>query len=264
MKTGIVTLVAAVVIATALGSALAALADDPESLIAPVCSADLDADGIVAQADLDRLLRSYGACKGCGEDLNWDDFVDDNDVAIMIKQWGPCRPEGDIFGGDQSGGDADSLDGPDKNRTTTARAAPRCKGDLNGDSSVDEKDMARVLRHYGTCAACEEDLNKDGLVDDDDAQIIDQQWGPCRPEGDIFGGGPGSDGLIGGTDSLSKKKDTPEDVNDDGVVDMIDILIVVKHMGQEPTGDNAFSDVNEDRKIDKYDIKAIADYVISG
>ena len=283
MKTGTVAIIATLVIATALTSSPAAFAGDREPLIAPVCLADLNTDSIVDRADLDRLLRFYGACRGCDEDLNQDNFVDDLDVAIVIQQWGPCRPEGDVFGGDHSGDslvgrsdtladDADSLSGPDMDRTTTTLAPTRCRGDLNDDTFVDEQDLVQLQRSYGACAACEEDLNKDGFVDDADAQIIDQQWGPCRPEGDIFGGDRSQGSLTGATDSFSDMKNarpddekgTPEDVNGDGIVDMIDIITVAKHMGQEPTGEKAFSDVNNDGRIDKHDIRAIAEYVISG
>ncbi len=272
MKTGTVAIIAALVSATALASSPTAFARDSEPLIAPVCQADLNADNIVDRADLDRLMRSYGACKGCHEDLDRDNFVDDADVTLLIRQWGPCRPEGDVFGGHRGDVDAESLVRPKMYRTTTTLVPPRCKGDLNGDTFVDEKDMARVLRYYGACVACEEDLNKDGLVDDADAQIIDRQWGFCRPEGDVFGGDHSADILTGAADSLSHIKDrasdlqkrTPEDVNDAGIVDMVDILTVAKHAGQEPTGDKAFSDVNNDGRIDQFDIRAIAVYVITG
>ncbi|MCH8053425.1 MAG: hypothetical protein IH895_05140 [Planctomycetes bacterium] len=278
MRTGTVAIIAALVIATALASGPSAFAGDPEPLIAPVCPADLNGDSIVDSADLDRLLRFYGACVNCKEDLNGDKFVDDADVAIMTRQWGPCPPEGDVFGGDRSNGDtasladvATSLTDPENDPTPTTLDWPTCEGDLNGDTFVDEKDMARVLGSYGTCAACKEDLNRDGFVDDADAQIIDRQWGPCRPEGDVFGRDL-SKGSPAFADSLSDTKDrpsdgkrrTPEDVNDDGIVDMVDILTVTKHVGRKPIGDAAFSDVNDDGRIDEYDIRAIAEYVISG
>ncbi len=312
MKTGTIAIITALVIATALASGPTVFAGDAVPLIAPVCPADLNADSIVDGADLDRLLRSYGACMSCEEDLNQDNFVDDADVTIMIKQWGPCPPEGDVFGGDHSSGslvgdsgsltdfadsgsltdfadsgsltdfgdsgsltdtaDADSLVESSKYRTTTTLVAPRCKGDLNGDTFVDAQDTAHLLLYYGSCLACEEDLNDDGLVDDADAQIIDQQWGPCSPEGDVFGGDHSKGSLTDSADSLSDmenkasddKKGTPEDVNGDGIVDMVDIVTVAEHMGQVPTGDKAFSDVNNDGRIDKFDIQTIAEYVISG
>ena len=285
MKTGTIAIIATLVIATALTSSPAAFAGDREPLIAPVCPADLNADSIVDRADLDRLLRSYGDCLSCDEDLNRDNRVDDADIDIMTQQWGPCPPEGDVFGGDSNKGnfsaasdslvdDADSLTnldslaGPNKHRTTTTLVPTRCEGDLNGDTFVDEQDMARLERHYGTCAACREDLNKDGFVDAADAQIIDEQWGPCQPEGDVFGGDHSKDSLTDTADSFSDaasdgNNGTPEDVNGDGIVDMVDILTVVKHMGQKPTGEKAFSDVNDDGRINKYDIAAIAKYVIS-
>ena len=109
MRTGTVAIIAALVIATALASGPIAFAGDPEPLIAPVCPADLNGDSIVDSADLNRLLRFYGACVNCKEDLNGDKFVDDVDVAIMTRQWGPCPPEGDVFGGDRSNGDTASL-----------------------------------------------------------------------------------------------------------------------------------------------------------
>ena len=279
MRTGTVAIIAALVIATALASGPTAFAGDPEPLIAPVCPADLNGDSIVDSADLDRLLRFYGACLNCAEDLNRDKFVDDVDVAIMTRQWGPCPPEGDVFGGDRSNGDtasladvAVSLTDPKNDPTPTTLDWPRCEGDLNGDTFVDEKDMARVLGSYGTCAACEEDLNRDGFVDDADAQIIDRQWGPCRPEGDVFGGdlskGSATDAAVSLSDMKDRASDgkrrTPEDVNDDGIVDMVDILTVTKHVGRKPIGDAAFSDVNDDGRINEYDIRAIAEYVISG
>lgn len=283
MKTATVAIIVALVITTALASGPTAFAGDPEPLFAPVCPADLNADNIVDRADLDRLLRFYGACLDCDEDLDRDKFVDDKDVAIMLEQWGPCPPEGDVFGGDRSEEDSDALAGSDKYRTTTTLAQPRCEGDLNGDTLVDEQDMAQLLRHEGTCVACKEDLNKDGRVDDDDAQIIDQQWGFCRPEGDVFGGDRSADdSLADSADSEIKtetkakvkvkvqaktaesKKHTPEDVNGDSIVDMVDILTVAKHVGQEPTREKAFSDVNNDGRIDEFDMRAIAEYVISG
>ncbi len=45
---------------------------------------------------------------------------------------------------------------------------------------------------------------------------------------------------------------------------MVDILTVTKHGGQEPTGVRAFSDVNNDGRIDENDIRAIAVFVITG
>ena len=283
MRTGTVAIIAALVIATALASGPTASAEDFEPLIAPVCPADLNADNVVDRADLDRLLSFYGACKGCDEDLNQDNFVDGADVTIMTRQWGACRPEGDVFGGDHSGGsltgrsdslvdDADSLSGPDMDRATTTLTAPRCDGDINGDTFVDEQDMAQLLRHYGACVACEEDITEDGLVDDADAQIIDQQWGPCRPGGDVFGGDHSAGSFTGNTGSLSdmedrasdRKRRIPEDVNGDSIVDMVDIHTVTEHVGQEPTRGRAFSDVNDDGRIDEYDIRAIAVYVITG
>ncbi len=278
MRTGTVAIIAALVITSALASSPAAFAQDLEPLIAPVCPADLNADSIVDSADLDRLLRFYGPCVDCKADLNQDRFVDDADVAIMTRQWGPCPPEGDVFGGDRSNGDAvsladvtDSFTDSGNDPIVTTLDWPRCEGDLNGDTFVDEKDMARVFGSYGTCAACKEDLNKDGFVGDADAQIIDRQWGPCRPEGDVFGGDL-SKGSPAFADALSDTKDrpsdrkrrTPEDVNDDGIVDMVDILTVTKHVGRKPTGNAAFSDVNNDGRIDEHDIRAIAEYVISG
>ena len=387
MKTATVAIIAALVIATALASSPTAFAYDAEPLIAPVCLADLNADSIVDRADLVRLLSSYGACKGCEEDLDQDNFVDNADVAITIRQWGPCRPEGDVFGGDYSGDslvggsdsltdDADSLSGPDMDRTTTTLVPPRCQGDLNGDTFVDEEDMTRLLRHSGACKGCEEDLNQDNFVDDADVAIMTRQWGPCRPEGDVFGGDHSNGSLVGGSDSLADGADSlsgadlhrttttlveprcdgdlngdnivdrhdviqmldsfgrcrgcdedlngdgfvdetdmrilmadwgwcpgvtqltqavraasktayspsesdslvepgesfsgqdetvvPEDVNGDSMVDMDDILTVAEHVGQEPTGDKAFSDVNNDGRIDEHDIRAIAMYVITG
>jgi len=284
MKTRTVVIIAALVVTTALASGPTALARETEPLRTPECLADLNADNVVDRADLDRLLSSYGACKGCQEDLNQDNVVDNADVAIIMQQWGPCRPEGDIFRGDDSsdsfvgGSDsladgADSLADPDIDHTTTTTLLPsRCQGDLNGDTFVDEQDMAQLLRHEGTCLACEEDLNEDGFVDEADAQIIDRQWGPCRPEGDVFGADHSAGSLTGSSDSLSDMEDrvpdrtkrTPEDVNGDSFVDMVDILTVTEHVGQEPIGDKAFSDVNNDGRIDKYDIRAIAVYVITG
>ncbi len=283
MRTGTIAIIAALVIATALASGPTVFAGDREPLIAPVCPADLNTDNIVDLGDLDRLLSSYGACKGCKEDLDQDNFVDDADVTILIAQWGPCPPEGDVFGGDHSSGSLvggsdslvdvqGSLTDPENYPTTTTLVPTRCEGDLNGDTFVDEQDMAQLLRHYGACVACEEDLNNDGLVDDADAQIIDAQGGRCRPEGDVFGGDHSQGSLTGSADSLSEmeneafddEKGIPEDVNGDSFVDMVDIVTVAEHVGQKPTGDKAFSDVNDDGRIDKYDIRAIAEYVISG
>ncbi len=276
MRTGTVAMIAALAIVTALASGSTVFAGDREPLIAPLCPADLNADNIVDQADLDRLLQFYGDCLECEEDLNQDNLVDYADAVIMTQQWGPCPPEGDVFGGDHNKGslvgELGSLTGSDTNHTTTKFVAPRCEGDLNGDTFVDGRDVAHLMAYYGACAACEEDLNYDGLVDDADAQIIDEQWGPCMPEGDVFGGDHSKGSLTDGTDSLSEmkarvsdgKKGTPEDVNGDGYADMIDVLTVAEYLGQEPTGDKAFSDVNNDGRIDEYDIKAIAEFVISG
>ena len=276
MKTGTIGIITALVIATALASSPIVFAGHPEPLIAPMCPADLNADNIVDQADLDRLLRFYGACVSCDEDLNRDNRVDDADIDIMTQQWGPCPLEGDVFGCDHSKNslagasdslvdDADSLTDPENYPTTPTPHRPRCEGDLNGDTFVDEQDVARLLRHYGTCTACEEDLNKDGFVDDADAQIIDQQRGSCGPGGDIFGGDHSTDALTDMKDRASdRKKRTLEDVNGDRIVDMVDILAVAAHVGQEPTGDKAFSDVNNDGRIDEHDIRAIAEYVITG
>ena len=141
-----------------------------------MCLADLNADTIVDRADLDRLLRFYGACRGCKEDLNQDNFVDDLDVAIVIQQWGPCRPEGDVFGGDHSGDslvgrsdtladDADSLSGPDMDRTTTTLAPTRCRGAVNAHTVADAADIGPLQRSYGACCSCAARPTKDGCGD---------------------------------------------------------------------------------------------------
>jgi uncharacterized membrane protein len=56
-----------------------------------VCTADLNADALVAGADLGVLLSQWGpASAGTVSDLNRDGNVDGADLGYLLANWGPC------------------------------------------------------------------------------------------------------------------------------------------------------------------------------
>jgi hypothetical protein len=58
--------------------------------IAPACSADLDASGVVDSSDLGILLSSWGECAGCEADVDRSGFVDSVDLGMVLSGWGAC------------------------------------------------------------------------------------------------------------------------------------------------------------------------------
>ncbi|MCZ6651493.1 MAG: hypothetical protein O7D91_00475 [Planctomycetota bacterium] len=55
-----------------------------------------------------------------------------------------------------------------------------CRGDLDGDGTVDSGDLAILLGNWGSCEGCPADLNCDGEVDGADLAILLGNWGPCK------------------------------------------------------------------------------------
>jgi len=52
------------------------------------CPADLDADGVVASADLAIFLGNWGVAGQA--DVNGDGSVGSEDLSILLGSWGPC------------------------------------------------------------------------------------------------------------------------------------------------------------------------------
>ena len=59
-------------------------------IMAPVCPADIDENGIVDVADLLTVIDSWGVCNGCAADLNGDNAVNVTDLLTLIDAWGSC------------------------------------------------------------------------------------------------------------------------------------------------------------------------------
>ncbi len=57
---------------------------------APVCTGDLNNDGVVDVSDLLLLLSEWGACNGCAADLDDSGFVDVSDLLLLLSAWGDC------------------------------------------------------------------------------------------------------------------------------------------------------------------------------
>jgi len=49
--------------------------------------------------------------------------------------------------------------------------------DLNGDGTVDSRDLAELLAAWGACSGCPADLNGDGSVDSGDLAVLLAAWG---------------------------------------------------------------------------------------
>jgi hypothetical protein len=75
-------------------------------------------------------------------------------------------------------------------------ASARCTGDINGDLSVDGKDIAYVLSSWGSCGeeTCSADLTGDGLVNGVDLAALLAEWGPCPTPTRIVGSVVWTDG----------------------------------------------------------------------
>lgn len=54
---------------------------------APVCPADLDADGLVGGADLTALLAAWGSASA---DIDGDGTTSGTDLTSLLAAWGPC------------------------------------------------------------------------------------------------------------------------------------------------------------------------------
>ncbi len=60
------------------------------TIIAVLCPADFDDDGVVGASDLAQLLGSWGACPACPADFNFDGVVSAADLAQLLGAWGRC------------------------------------------------------------------------------------------------------------------------------------------------------------------------------
>ena len=58
-----------------------------ELALASGLEGDVDGDGDVDFADVLRVLRAWGPCKGCPEDVNGDGVVNFEDVLIILENW---------------------------------------------------------------------------------------------------------------------------------------------------------------------------------
>ena len=56
-----------------------------------ICSADLDANGVVDGADLAIVLGAWGACVNCNADIDVNGSVNGADLAIVLGAWGACQ-----------------------------------------------------------------------------------------------------------------------------------------------------------------------------
>ena len=144
------------------------------------CEGDLDRNGHVESTDLAMLLGKYGRCKGCEEDLNDDGVVDDEDLDILFDIWGACPRQGSkhvsrslaAIDGNEIEEDLPPQNEPEEEE-------PQCPGDLDGNGTIDNVDLAMLLARYGRCYDCEADLTGDGYVDRDDIDEIMALWGDC-------------------------------------------------------------------------------------
>ncbi|HMN97561.1 MAG TPA: GC-type dockerin domain-anchored protein [Phycisphaerales bacterium] len=55
-----------------------------------------------------------------------------------------------------------------------------CVADVDGDGTVDARDLGLILAAWGTAEPCA-DLDGDGTVDGSDLGIVMAAWGPCTP-----------------------------------------------------------------------------------
>ena len=80
---------------------------------------------------------------------------------------------------------------------STAQGQGSCAGDSNGDSVVNQVDLAMVLNSWGACPSCAGDNNGDGVVNQFDLAIVLNSWGSCP--GTITSVTPLQGSILGGT-----------------------------------------------------------------
>jgi len=99
-----------------------------------------------------------------------------------------------------------------------ALAGNHCDGDFNYDDYVNQDDAGILMSNFGACGGehCPWDLNDDGKIDTFDYwKLWEDYSGPCP-----LPSTPDNDNYISGVD-----------VNQDGVLDYVDLLSVLQHMG---------------------------------
>ena len=101
---------------------------------------DLNADGVVDEADVHYIYAAWWVQNGGNGDLNADAVVDRLDVDLVTAAWGPCVDE--------------------------------CPEDLNEDGLVDEEDLKLVSWAYWVSGGGDGDLNQDGTVDAHDVVLV--------------------------------------------------------------------------------------------
>jgi hypothetical protein len=105
------------------------------------------------------------------------------------------------------------------------------QGDVNGDNCVDNTDLAAVLGAQGEGGLDAEfvpptDVNHDGVVDPNDVPIVVANLGLC---GDVL-----------------PTAECPGDVDDDGDIDLDDLLLVLGFFGSGGSGGDADGDGDTD------------------
>ena len=144
------------------------------------CEGDLDRNGHVDSTDLAMLLGKYGRCRGCEEDLNDDGVVDDEDLDILFDIWGECpRQESKHVSRSLAAIDGNEIEEDLPPQHEPEEEEPQCLGDLDGNGTIDNVDLAMLLARYGRCYDCEADLTGDGSVDQDDIDEMMALWGDC-------------------------------------------------------------------------------------
>ncbi len=163
-------------------------------------AADINNDGKVDQADIDRLIPLLRSASPC--DLDGDGVVDDADVMIVLDFSGTsCLDCVADFSDDGNVGSEDRLilEGtygsdcrPDLTRDGQvdvfdsavleiyAGGSPSPaseRADLNGDAVVDGSDLSLLVESFGM--DCRPDLNRDGAVNIWDLGLLHAAWGAC-------------------------------------------------------------------------------------
>jgi len=132
----------------------------PELVAAGVgssCSADLNGDGVVNQADID-IVQNYWSRKP--GDANRDGVVNFKDILDILAAWGPCPilPTGVL------------------NDT-----ANDCSRDLNGDGVLNQTDIDIVLKNWPE-AANDENEDSEGPIDSVNPPEEDEESTDPQPE----------------------------------------------------------------------------------
>jgi hypothetical protein len=56
----------------------------------PVCSGDINGDGVVSSSDLSELFGAWGSTGTNPADLDLDGYVGNADLALLLGNWGAC------------------------------------------------------------------------------------------------------------------------------------------------------------------------------